>query len=327
MTFASNFEFAGQAPRLRRMATLVLAAVSLAGAAVAQPGAALPREAFDKPGRLVSLPDHRRLDLRCLGRGAPTVILESGFGASSAAWSRVQPRIAAVTRVCSYDRAGYGFSDPGPLPRDGAAIALDLDHGLVAAGINGPYVLVAHSAGGLYARLFAARRRHDVVGIVFVDSSVEHQTNSVEAVRRRPAHCLEVTSAKPTLEAAADRAECGRLAGGDPAHPAGLKPGAWSAQVSELDTLFTTTSEQVDRIGGLLKDVPVVVLTAGKADGQAAGPDDPAAADWQNLHRQLAARFIKSDQRVVRSSHLMMNDRPEVVADAAIELVQAARRH
>jgi pimeloyl-ACP methyl ester carboxylesterase len=319
MTFASRFRSI--------VMTVALAACVLAAPGAGRAAEALPRETFDHPGRLVGLPDHRKLNFRCMGRGAPTVILETGFGASSIAWGRVQPSIASVTQVCSYDRAGYGFSDPGPLPRDGAAIALDLDRGLKAAGIGGPYVLVGHSAGGLYIRLMAARRRHDVVGLVFVDSSIEHQAANVEGILRRPTRCLEVTLAKPALETAAERAECTRLAGGDPAHPTGLKPGAWRTQISELETLFTTTSEQVDRTGNLLKDVPAIVLTAGKADGQAAGADDPAAVEWQGLHRQLAARFIQGDQRVVRSSHLMMNDRPEVVAGAVIELVQAARKH
>ncbi|MGH6965185.1 MAG: alpha/beta fold hydrolase, partial [Phenylobacterium sp.] len=86
------------------------------------------------------------------------MLLESGFGAGAFAWGQAQPIVARTTRVCSYDRAGYGFSDPGPSPRDGAAIARDLDAALRRAGERGPFVIVGHSAGGLYARLFAARR-------------------------------------------------------------------------------------------------------------------------------------------------------------------------
>src|SRR5882757_10771777 len=89
------------------------------------------------PGTLAVLPDRRRMDFVCTGQGSPTVLLESGFGAGASAWGRVQPRIAAKTRVCAYDRAGFGFSDPGPMPRDGAAIARDLDFGLKAARIPG----------------------------------------------------------------------------------------------------------------------------------------------------------------------------------------------
>src|SRR4051812_8099317 len=161
------------------------------------------------PGTLAVPPDHPRPHLVGMGRGSPTVLLEAGFGAGASAWGRVQPRIAAKTRVCAYDRAGFGWSDPGPEPRTGEAIARDLDFGLKAAGISGPYVVVGHSAGGLYARLFAARRRAAVVGLVFVDSSVEHQTQrldalfgpgagSLEGVRRRSVTCLNAVSRPPS---------------------------------------------------------------------------------------------------------------------------------
>src|SRR6185369_2620624 len=99
-------------------ATSVLA--SAAAAAAPAPGSAaapISMEAYAGPGRLVTLPDRRRINLRCMGHGSPTVLLEAGFGAWSFAWNKVQPAIARTTRVCAYDRAGYGFSSPGPLPR------------------------------------------------------------------------------------------------------------------------------------------------------------------------------------------------------------------
>ena len=108
-----------------------------------------------KPARLVVLPDGRKLNFRCMGSGSPTIVFESGWGATSTAWAKVQPALSTSYRTCSYDRAGYGFSDPGPDPRDGSAIAADLDAGLRAARLTGPFVLVGHSAGGLYIRLLA----------------------------------------------------------------------------------------------------------------------------------------------------------------------------
>ena len=298
----------------------------------------IDRAAYETPGRLVGVPHHRQLNFRCLGRGAPTVLLEAGFGASSQAWGRVQPKVAQLTRVCAYDRAGYGFSNPGPLPRDGAAIARDLDAGLRAAGISGPYVVVGHSAGGLYARLFAARRRTDVVGLVFVDPSVEYQerrmaaifgpgAGSVDGIRRRVARCLELTQASPTVPENPALQECAPTARTAQARKVGLRPATWRDQASEINSLFTTTSDEVSRVGGLLQDIPAIVLTASpRADGIAAGPDDPAAAAWQEMHQTLAAGFRQGDHRLVRSTHLMMNDRPEVVVAAISELVVQARR-
>jgi pimeloyl-ACP methyl ester carboxylesterase len=325
----------------RAWASVVAGVVILIGAAVVawvtDTTSGVSTGAYERPGRLATLPDRRRLNFHCLGHGTPTVLLESGFGVGAQAWGKVQPRIAAVTRVCAYDRAGYGFSDPGPMPRDGAAIARDLDQGLRAAGIAGPYVVVGHSAGGLYARLFAARRRSDVVGLVFVDSSVEHQTQRMEKlfgagagqldpIRRKPERCLEVTLAPASPVSEPERQDCAKLGGAGRNGGPGLRPEIWRAQLSELDTLFAGTSDQVDRIGNLLWDIPAIVLTAGKSDDPVVAADDPASEAWRGFHRQLAAKFRNGVQRPVRSSHLMMNDRPEVVADAAIDLVRRARK-
>jgi pimeloyl-ACP methyl ester carboxylesterase len=289
------------------------------------------------PGTLAVLPDRRRIDFVCTGQGSPTVLLESGFGAGASAWGRVQPRIAAKTRVCAYDRAGVGFSDPGPMPRDGAAIARDLDLGLKAARIPGPYVVVGHSAGGLYARLFAARRRRDLVGLVFVDSSVEHQTQRLEAMfgkgagsldglERRALRCLKLTSEPRSPGDDAAVLECAPLSGDAHTRQVQLRPETYRTQVSELDNLFTTTSDEVDRTGDLLQDIPAIVLTAAKGDGAAGVADDPGAAAWQKFHHQLAGSFLYGDQRLVKSGHLMMFDRPEVIAGAALELVDGARK-
>jgi pimeloyl-ACP methyl ester carboxylesterase len=293
--------------------------------------------ANERPGRLVTLPDGRRMNLRCSGQGSPTVILESGYGGDSRAWAKVQPRIAKVTHVCAYDRAGYGFSDPGPLPRDGEAIARDLDRALSAADIAGPYIVVGHSAGGLYARLFAARRRGQVKGLVFVDTSVEHQqqrlaavfgpgAGSLDGVRRRVAGCLQATEAQGKPADAAATTACAPADAPALARKISANPLSWRGQLSELDALFDSTSDEVERVGSLLQDIPAIVLTASRqADGVTATREDPGAAVWQAFHRVLAASFRRGEQRLVKSSHLMMTDRPEVIADAAVELVMRAR--
>ena len=316
----------GHAPRTWLVAILASATVG------ATPTAAGP-DPYAQPGRLVRLADGRALNLVCSGRGSPTVILESGFGAGAFAWGQVQPVVARRTRVCSYDRAGYGFSDPGPLPRDGAAIARDLDGALRITGERGPFVIVGHSSGGLYARLFAARRRSEAAGLVLVDPSVPFQdrrfaaafgssAGGLEGVRRHPAACLQAAEARS--QAALEAEGCLPK---QPAHAraAAARPGGWRTQVSELDTLFTTTSDQVNRTRPVLKDVPTIVLSASPT-GVAAGQEDPAAMVWQSLHREIAAASLAGQHRIVKSSHLMMSDRPEIVAGAALELVDASRK-
>jgi pimeloyl-ACP methyl ester carboxylesterase len=144
---------------------LLLGVQSVASAA---PGDTL----YAQPGRLVPA-NGTRLNLYCTGDGSPTVVFDSGWGDWAPAWAVVQPRIAALTRACSYDRAGAGFSDPGPMPRTSVRIADELHSALHNAGIKGPYILVASSFGGDNVRVFAYRYTPDVAGLVFLESDTD----------------------------------------------------------------------------------------------------------------------------------------------------------
>src|SRR5919107_4053130 len=130
---------------------------------------------YPPPGEMVDVGTHS-LHISCAGQGSPTVILEAANGGMSAHWARVQQQVAQTTRVCAYDRAGLGWSEPGPEPRDAKQVSSEL-HTLLAnaAGTEGPYVLVGHSYGGLYARMYAARYSEEVAGMVLVDSSHPEQ--------------------------------------------------------------------------------------------------------------------------------------------------------
>jgi pimeloyl-ACP methyl ester carboxylesterase len=122
------------------------------------------------PGQLVDVGDHR-LYLSCTGSGEPTVILEPGLGGTSAAWGWIEPAVAAHTRVCVYDRAGRGRSDPSPTPQDGDQLATDLHTLLDRAGVTGPLVMAGHSLGGLYVLDYAARYPQQVAGMVVLDTT------------------------------------------------------------------------------------------------------------------------------------------------------------
>ena len=123
------------------------------------------------PGQVVDIGTHR-LHIRCEGEGTPAVIFDAALGASSLSWSLVQPEVARVTRACSYDRAGFGWSEAGPLPRTASRIADELHALLRRAAVRPPYILVGHSFGGLVMRLSAARHRDEVAGLVLIEPAV-----------------------------------------------------------------------------------------------------------------------------------------------------------
>lgn len=128
---------------------------------------------YPPPGRLVDVGGHR-LHLYCTGSasgaGSPTVVIDAGWGDWSAGWSSVQPEVAKTARVCTYDRAGMGHSEPGSLPRTAEQFARELRALLHTAGVEGPYVMVGHSLGGLPVRVFAHAYPSEVAGVVLVDS-------------------------------------------------------------------------------------------------------------------------------------------------------------
>ncbi len=120
------------------------------------------------PGRLVDAGGFR-LHLHCLGSGTPAVVMEAALGGSSISWSLIQPEVARLTRVCSYDRAGFGWSEAGPMPRTAGRVADELHVLLDRASVQPPFLLVGHSFGGLVMRIFAARHPDTVAGLVLVD--------------------------------------------------------------------------------------------------------------------------------------------------------------
>ncbi|HYF80537.1 MAG TPA: alpha/beta hydrolase [Symbiobacteriaceae bacterium] len=128
---------------------------------------------------------NRKLHYESAGTGAPVIILEAGAGCPSDTWNPIWPELIKLTRVVRYDRAGIGKSDPAPQPRTVADMAADLDALLQSASIQGPYILVGHSLGGLLVRYFAHRHPEEVVGMMLIDSS--HHDHSLRQLAVLPA--------------------------------------------------------------------------------------------------------------------------------------------
>lgn len=147
---------------------LLLAAFALIGFLYERRAIQRDAQLYHAPGRLVDIGGYR-LHLSCAGTGGPAVVLEYGHQGSYFDWSLVQPEIARFTRVCYYDRAGYGWSDPGPRPRTPSVMSEELHSLLHAAGENPPYILVAHSYGSVNAEMFAHKFPDEVSGVVLVD--------------------------------------------------------------------------------------------------------------------------------------------------------------
>src|SRR5690349_16926484 len=155
----------------RRLAALVglIVVLGLVGAIYESAAEAADVRAYPPPGQLVDVGGYR-LHINCTGTGSPTVVIESGWGDMSAAWGWVQPEVAKTTRVCTYDRAGMGWSEASPAPRVAREYAKELRTLLANAHETGPYVLVGHSMGGFTVLVYAHDYPADVSGLVLVDA-------------------------------------------------------------------------------------------------------------------------------------------------------------
>src|SRR3954447_17969224 len=158
---------------------LAVTALAAAGGGYATLGAAADARAYPRPGQLIDVGGHS-LHLSCTGSGSPTVVLQPGGGEMSSNMAWIAPAVAGATRVCVYDRAGRGWSEPADTPQDAAQISTDLHTLLRRANVPGPYVLGGHSFGGLYVLTYAAHYPDDVAGMVLVDA-----TNRASPRKRR----------------------------------------------------------------------------------------------------------------------------------------------
>src|SRR5260370_28130142 len=149
--------------------TVLISTIAVSGQHVAS-GSSFPGDIlYAQPGQLVSV-NGFRLNLYCMGSGSPTVVFDSGWEDWAPSWSKAQPEVAKWTRACSYDRAGAGFSDPGPMPRTSVRLAQELRTALHHADIAAPYILVGHAFGGDNVRTFADLHMREVAGLVLIDA-------------------------------------------------------------------------------------------------------------------------------------------------------------
>jgi pimeloyl-ACP methyl ester carboxylesterase len=288
------------------------------------------REAQDEatyamPGQLFDVGGHK-LHISCTGSGSPTVVLEAGLGEPAVMMSGwIQPGVAADTRVCVYDRAGKGWSEPAESPRDGIAIATDLHALLDRAQIGGPYVLAGHSSGGVYVQVFAARYPDEVAGVVLLDSQppdaianlpgydgeynygLRRATALFPSVARLGVMRLIYSSASPGLppEARAEERASWSTAG----HNRSLRD-----EVVGLEAALTQAQALTS-----LGDKPLIVLTA----------VEDAHEGWLPLQEKMVGLSTNSVQRVIQdATHgSLIEDRADsaISIQAILDVVEAVR--
>jgi pimeloyl-ACP methyl ester carboxylesterase len=255
------------------------------------------------PGNMVDVGGYS-LYLYCIGTGSPTVILEAGLEGDHGSWEQVQPEAAKVARVCSYDRAGLGNSDRGPVPRDAKLTTADLHALLTQTDIAPPYILVGHSFGGLLIRRYAFEYPDEVTGMIFVDSL--HEDWWQEALALLPADASNDTERLSSFRNYLIR---------DWRNPLGNR------EVMEIPVVV----EQIRETGDF-GDMPITVLTAGIFN--VLNPGLPP-----ELEAQLAALFAEEQSRIAAlstngrqiviqdSGHNMPRENPQAVVDAIREMI------
>lgn len=279
-------------------------------------------------GNLVDV-DGRKMHIDCTGEGSPTVVLDSGLGDTYLSWRKVQPQIAKFTRVCSYDRAGLGYSDSSPLPRTSKVIAEELHKLLQAAGVAPPYVIVGHSMGGYDVRVYASRYRDEIAGMVLVDASHPDQENrfpaelrNMEGNWRREAMLIEYSMplGLPRLlglcddDAVLRAAECNY-------HSA-------REQLAEMKEFPESASQAA--ASGSLGDIPLAVLSHDPDKPSTDLPPDlarPVNQEWEKMQEEMAHLSTRGTQAIARnSSHYIQIDRPDIFVESVHSMVEQLRQ-
>jgi pimeloyl-ACP methyl ester carboxylesterase len=263
------------------------------------------------PGRLVDVGGHR-LHIWCTGGGEPSVILETGLGGSTVGWGFVQPEVAGFTRVCSYDRAGLGYSDPGPSPRMPRRMARELEQLLDRSGIGGPWVLVAASSGGFMARLLASERSERVAGLVLVDD--EDQAHEIP----RLAPFVPVLSSIGALRllGISFGPTPGSLAPSVRGFARATQFRAAGYQAAAAEILHIRESAAEVRSTRRELTIPLIVVTGAR------GADET----WRHLQRDHVGLSRRGCQIIAdQSGHVVPLEQPSVVVEAIRLIVDAVR--
>ncbi len=283
------------------------------------------RREYPPPGNMISLDTHH-IHLYCVGAGSPTVVFEAGLDQlGSLSWDSIQSEVGGFTRACSYDRAGIMWSEPGPRPRDGETIARELGAVLDAAGEEGPFVLVGHTLGGAYIRIFAGQNPDATCGMVLVDSSHPDQLTRFAGIGLE----IEIPEKqiRPVIFLLSHLGMSGRFKGPQYSMPREVYEAeqaflpesgmAWYDETVESPNTLAQAGQYKS-----LGSIPLIVLASARPTSiQIKGQD--VQDTWLELQQELTLLSNNSEIRLLRESgHYIQFDQPEAVIEAIYTVVQ-----
>lgn len=315
--------------------------LALAGSIYQAIATARDLEKYPPPGKLVDVGGYQ-LHLNCQGEGSPTVVMDYGLGGSSLVWSRVQPEVASLTRVCTYDRAGYGWSDPSPQSRTSQQMVRELYTLLKNSGIEGPYLLVGHSLGGLNLRLFASQHPDEVAGLILVDAVPANVYSRLPAFQKSMASTQRLFSTLSFISKIGLLRLLIQLRGTEvapdfvkqlpleiqPIILAKFLPRTFDTAIAE-NQLMTSSAEQVSQTT-LPKDIPLFVMSHGvnMFSDLSKQQAEQAELNWQELQAEIANLSSKSKLSIAQESgHNIHLDQPKVIVNAIHQLLAHIRHN
>jgi pimeloyl-ACP methyl ester carboxylesterase len=284
------------------------------------------------PGQILTVNGHK-MHISCTGQGQPTIILDAGLGSDSFHWGGIQPALSTITRVCSYDRAGFGWSDPLPAPRDADHIAHELHQLVLQASITGPIVLMGHSIAGIYMRDYAMRYPSGLAGLVFVDASTPLQDEN-------PAMKSANSSGPPSwVFRSALIAGIPRLIGMCSKPAKGMDPDAGRQQAEDVCRVhYTAITNELDSFNqsghqtvhsGPFGSLPILIFSHDPAKAiPTHSPADEVRRQqaWSQMQEDLKKLSTHSRRIIAQgSTHNVHRDRPDLVVKEVTLFIQQIR--
>jgi pimeloyl-ACP methyl ester carboxylesterase len=323
----------------RVLAALTLVCVAIAAAGITYNAVSLRhyRKISGVPGKLYDVNGYT-MHLFCTGQGSPTIVLDSGLGDDFTIWARVQPELSKVTRVCSYDRAGFGWSEPRPGMRDANAISAELHQLVAVAGVQRPFILMGHSIAGLYLRSYAAHYPNDLAGLVFVDGATPLQDDRVPRelvdIQNRQRREMPWQKLLMTLGWYRMKGDCTEIPPGFESESVWIKadscvPAQMTTVENELDAERASGEETLH--AGPFGSLPILIFSRDPKVLASNWPAEVAkgnAVVWNQMQEEAEGLSDQSRRIIARGSdHYVQVDRADLVRKEVSAFVLHLREH